>query len=108
MRGMEAEIVEITLDDDVPDSMDVYTLGGAGTSPNAWPPSPHRAPGHAARRSGRASGTGDLRGHQVLGHWYETAAGEKVDGIGLFDLTTSPGPARSIGELVTEPLLAGP
>jgi len=29
LRGIDAEIVEITLDDPVPDSMDLYTLGGA-------------------------------------------------------------------------------
>jgi CobQ-like glutamine amidotransferase family enzyme len=45
---------------------------------------------------------------QVLGLWYETSAGERVDGVGLIDATTSPQPARTIGELVTRPLLAGP
>ena len=29
LRGIEAEIVEITLADPVPDSLDLYTLGGA-------------------------------------------------------------------------------
>ncbi|HQV20314.1 MAG TPA: glutamine amidotransferase, partial [Gordonia sp. (in: high G+C Gram-positive bacteria)] len=29
MRGIDAEIIHITLDDEVPDSLDVYTLGGA-------------------------------------------------------------------------------
>ncbi|ETB47697.1 glutamine amidotransferase, partial [Mycobacterium avium subsp. paratuberculosis 10-8425] len=44
---------------------------------------------------------------QVLGHWYETSAGERVDGVGMLDATTSPQDARHIGELVTKPLLAG-
>jgi CobQ-like glutamine amidotransferase family enzyme len=44
---------------------------------------------------------------QVLGHWYETSSGERVDGVGLLDATTSPQHARTIGELVTRPLLAG-
>ena len=44
---------------------------------------------------------------QVLGHWYETSAGERVEGISLFDLTTSPQERRSIGELVTDPVLDG-
>jgi lipid II isoglutaminyl synthase (glutamine-hydrolysing) len=43
----------------------------------------------------------------VLGHWYETSAGERVDGVGLLDLTTSPQSVRTIGELVTSPLLTG-
>ncbi len=29
LRGFDAEVVEITLDDPVPDSLDLYTLGGA-------------------------------------------------------------------------------
>ena len=44
---------------------------------------------------------------QVLGHWYETSSGERVDGVGLLDVTTSPQDKRTIGEVVSEPLLAG-
>ncbi|MGD1240261.1 glutamine amidotransferase, partial [Mycobacterium seoulense] len=44
---------------------------------------------------------------QVLGQWYETSAGERVDGVGLLDATTSPQEARTIGELITKPLLPG-
>lgn len=44
---------------------------------------------------------------QVLGHWYETSSGDRVDGVGLLDVTTSPQDARTIGELVSKPLLAG-
>ena len=34
-------------------------------------------------------------------------SGERVDGVGLFDATTSPQAARTIGEVVSTPLLAG-
>ena len=44
---------------------------------------------------------------QVLGHWYETSSGERVDGVGMLDVTTSPQPKRTIGEVVRQPLLAG-
>jgi len=44
---------------------------------------------------------------QVLGHWYETSSGERVDGVGLLDVTTSPQEKRTIGEVVSEPLVAG-
>jgi CobQ-like glutamine amidotransferase family enzyme len=44
---------------------------------------------------------------QVLGHWYETSSGERVDGVGLLDVTTSPQEKRTIGEVVSEPLLPG-
>src|SRR5262249_10533507 len=44
---------------------------------------------------------------QVLGHWYETSAGERGDGVGLLDLTTSPPPKRTIGEVVSQPPVYG-
>lgn len=108
MRGLSAEIVEITLDDAVPDSLDVYTLGGAEDFAQRL------ATRHLTEHSGmqRAAAGGRpvlaiCAAIQVLGHWYSTAAGEKVDGVGLFDCTTSPMAERAIGELVTEPTLDG-
>jgi CobQ-like glutamine amidotransferase family enzyme len=108
LRGIAAEIVEITLADPVPDSLDLYTLGGAEDYAQRL------ATRHLIRHPGlqRASERGApvlaiCAAVQVLGHWYETSAGERVDGVGMLDATTSPQPARTIGELVTKPLLAG-
>lgn len=106
MRGIDAEIVSITLDDEVPDSLDVYTLGGAEDFAQRLATrhlSEHPGMQRAAERGRPVLAI--CAAIQVLGHWYETAAGERVDGIGMFDVTTSPGPERSIGELVTAPLL---
>ena len=41
-------------------------------------------------------------GYQLLGHYYETAAGERFPGIGLLDARTEPGPRRCIGDVVVE------
>lgn len=108
LRGIPAEIVDITLDDPVPDSLDLYTLGGAEDYAQRL------ATRHLLRHPGlqRAAERGApvlaiCAAVQVLGLWYETSAGERVDGVGLIDATTSPQPARTIGELVTRPLLAG-
>lgn len=108
MRGIDAEIVSITLNDPVPDSLDVYTLGGAEDYAQRL------ATRHLQQYPGlqRAAERGApvlaiCAAIQVLGHWYETLAGERVDGISMFDLTTSPQSKRSIGELVTTPLLDG-
>lgn len=108
MRGLDAEIVEITLDDEVPDSLDVYTLGGAEDFAQRL--ATRHLTTHPGMQRAAAAGRPVLAicaAIQVLGHWYETAAGERVDGVGLFDATTSPMAQRSIGELVTEPLLDG-
>ncbi|MBF6242828.1 MULTISPECIES: type 1 glutamine amidotransferase [Nocardia] len=108
MRGIGAEIVEITLNDPVPETLDIYTLGGAEDSAQRL------ATRHLQRYPGlqRAAAKGVpvlaiCAAIQVLGNWYETSAGERVDGVGLFDVTTAPQRVRSIGEVATTPLLAG-
>ncbi|MGV9674680.1 type 1 glutamine amidotransferase [Nocardia sp. NPDC003482] len=108
MRGHAAEIVEITLTDPVPESLDIYTLGGAEDSAQRL------ATRHLQRYPGlqRAAAKGVpvlaiCAAIQVLGNWYETSSGERVDGVGLFDVTTSPQTKRAIGEVASTPLLPG-
>jgi CobQ-like glutamine amidotransferase family enzyme len=108
LRGIAAEIVEITLDDAVPDSLDLYTLGGAEDYAQRL------ATKHLLRHPGlqRAAARGApvlaiCAAIQVLGHWYQTSSGERVDGVGLLDVTTSPQPERTIGEVVSTPLIDG-
>jgi lipid II isoglutaminyl synthase (glutamine-hydrolysing) len=108
LRGIDAEIVEITLSDPVPSSLDVYTLGGAEDYAQRLA-TRHliRYPGLRQAASRGAPVLAICAAIQVLGHWYETSAGERVDGVGLLDLKTSPQPVRTIGEVVTTPLLDG-
>ncbi|BBX41280.1 type 1 glutamine amidotransferase [Mycobacterium simiae] len=108
LRGLAAEIVEITLDDPVPESLDLYTLGGAEDYAQRL------ATRHLLRYPGlqRAAERGApvlaiCAAVQVLGHWYETSSGERVDGVGMLDATTTPQQQRTIGELVSTPLLTG-
>ena len=108
LRGIAAEIVEITLADPVPDSLDIYTLGGA--EDYAQRLATRHLIEHPGLRRAAARGAPVLAicaAIQVLGHWYETSSGERVEGVGLLDATTSPQETRTIGELVTKPLLAG-
>ncbi|WP_280425002.1 type 1 glutamine amidotransferase [Nocardia carnea] len=107
-RDIDAEIVEITLPDPVPDSLDIYTLGGAEDSAQRL------ATRHLLRYPGLQTAAG--RGApvlaicaaiQVLGQWYETSSGERVEGVGLLDATTTPQRTRAIGEVTTTPLLPG-
>lgn len=108
MRGIAAEIVEITLDDPVPESLDLYTLGGAEDYAQRLA-TRHlmRYPGLQQAVSRGAPVLAICAAVQVLGRWYETSAGERVEGVGLLDVTTTPQGRRTIGELVTEPLVPG-
>ncbi|MEU4840538.1 type 1 glutamine amidotransferase [Nocardia testacea] len=108
LREIDAEIVEITLPDPVPDSLDIYTLGGAEDSAQRL------ATRHLLRYPGlqNAAGRGApvlaiCAAIQVLGRWYETSSGERVEGVGLLDATTSPQQTRAIGEVTTNPLITG-
>jgi CobQ-like glutamine amidotransferase family enzyme len=108
LRGIPAEIVEITLADTVPDSLDLYTLGGAEDYAQRL------ATKHLLQHQGlqRAAARGApvlaiCAAIQVLGHWYETAAGERVEGVSLLDVTTSPQAERTIGEVASTPLVEG-
>ncbi|GFG53951.1 glutamine amidotransferase [Mycolicibacterium agri] len=108
LRGIDAEVVNITLDDPVPSTLDLYTLGGAEDYAQRLA-TRHltRYPGLQEAAAKGAPVLAICAAIQVLGHWYETSAGERVDGVGLLDLTTSPQPRRTIGEVVSEPLLGG-
>ncbi|MCB0948958.1 MAG: glutamine amidotransferase [Mycobacterium sp.] len=106
LRGKSAEIVAITLEDPVPSQLDIYVLGGAEDYAQRLA-TRHllRYPGLQQAISRGAPVLAICAAIQVLGHWYETSAGERVDGVGVLDLTTSPQPERSIGEVTATPLL---
>jgi CobQ-like glutamine amidotransferase family enzyme len=108
LRGIDAEVVEITLSDPVPSSLDLYTLGGAEDYAQRLA-TKHllRYPGLQQAVSRGAPVLAICAAIQVLGHWYETSSGERVDGVGLLDVTTSPQDKRTIGEVVSQPLVAG-
>jgi CobQ-like glutamine amidotransferase family enzyme len=108
LRGIEAEVVEITLADPVPAQLDLYTLGGA--EDYAQRLATRHLIRHPGLQQAAARGAPVLAicaAIQVLGHWYETSSGERVDGVGMLDVTTSPQQARTIGEVVSQPLLPG-
>jgi CobQ-like glutamine amidotransferase family enzyme len=108
LRGFDAEIVEITLADPVPSQLDVYTLGGAEDYAQRLA-TKHliRYPGLQDAAARGAPVLAICAAIQVLGHWYETSSGERVEGVGLLDVTTSPQPERTIGEVASAPLLHG-
>lgn len=108
MRGHDAEIVEINLTDPVPESLDIYTLGGAEDSAQRLATRHLRQyPGLQQAAAKGAPVLAICAAIQVLGNWYETSSGERVDGVGLLDVTTAPQNERAIGEVVTSPMVAG-
>ena len=106
-RGIEASIERILLNDDIPPSYDIYTLGGGEDSAQLL------AAARLSASPGLQSAAADGRpifavcaGLQVLGHTFR-AHGEESEGVGLLDVTTAPLPRRATGELASEPTRAG-
>jgi CobQ-like glutamine amidotransferase family enzyme len=104
-RGIGAEVVEVPAGAAVPDSLDVYLLGGGEDDAQ-----------HAAAAGLRDSKAALVRAHaggavvlavcagfQLVGHRYCAADGSLIDGIGLLDAETPAGQGRLIGEVVVEP-----
>jgi len=46
-------------------------------------------------------------GYQLLGHYYQTAEGERFPGIGLIDVRTEAGKKRFIGDVVVDSTIEG-
>lgn len=107
MRGINADVRQILIDDDVPADCDIYTLGGAEDSAQIT------AAARLAASPGLQAAAADGRpifavcaGMQILGHSF-FASGSECQGISLIDASTSPLPTRSTGELATVPTRAG-
>lgn len=107
MRGIKAEIVPIKLGEAVPDSLDVYAVGGGEDTAQILAAEHLIADGGLTRAA--AAGTPVLAicaGLQVLGESFR-ASGRVVDGVGLIDATTASMAERAIGEVASAPTQAG-
>ena len=97
-RGIDAEVVHVGLTEEIPESLDIYTLGGGEDTAQALAADKFRGTSGLARAldAGRPL-LAICASLQVLGHWYEDARGARV----------RPQGHRAIGELVCEPVLEG-
>ncbi|QDQ96423.1 type 1 glutamine amidotransferase [Tomitella fengzijianii] len=136
MRGYRAEIVATGFGEPVPDSLDIYALGGGEDAAQrlaARHMTAHPGLQNAAHRGAPVLAV--CAGLQVMGEWFTASDGpggalRRVDGLGLLDATTEPGrpeaggrvsralvarglvtprhaPGRIIGEVAASPLVDG-
>lgn len=107
MRGLEAEIHPVKLGEPVPETFDVYTLGGGEDSAQILAAEHLIADGGLTRAAAAGRPIFAIcAGLQVLGESFR-ASGRVVDGVGLIDATTSPLAKRAIGEVASTPTGAG-
>lgn len=103
LRGITAEIHTIRYGEAVPETLDVYTLGGGEDVAQLLAAEHLRADGGLVRavESGRPV-FAICAGLQVLGESFH-AGGKLAEGLGLLDARTSQLGERMIGELHSEP-----
>jgi CobQ-like glutamine amidotransferase family enzyme len=107
-RGVEADVVEVTADTDPPIGCDLYVIGGGEDAAQyvaaEWLARHRRLQVALAER---AVSLAVCAGLQIFGHVMTDAAGEEHTGLGLLDLSTRPGAARTVGESVSSSTLPG-
>ncbi len=107
-RGMATELVTVAGGDPIPESGDIYCLGGGEDSPQAAAAAFLREPGNREALS-RAIERGAAvlavcAGYQILGEAFPGASGVILPGAGILPaLTAATGMPRSVGELAVVP-----
>ena len=101
-RGIPAEILTIHADATPPAGCDVYLLGGGEDTAQLFAADwlrRHRDLRHALDSSARVLAV--CAGLQILGHTMRDRAGRDHPGLGVLDVTTTPGRRRAVGEITT-------
>ncbi len=110
-RGLEARVLELgrgaagAMDD-----VDVFFFGGGQDREQALIYDDLREFKQHALQRAVGDGAQVLAvcgGYQLLGHYYQTADGERYDGIGLIDVKTEAGKKRFIGDVVVRTEIDG-
>jgi len=104
-RGIDVELVMALSDAALPESGDIYCIGGGEDGPQIR--AAERLAGGALNRAvaGGASVLAVCAGYQIMGSSFPGPDGAVHDGIGLLDIATVKGRGpRSVGEVLSEAL----
>jgi CobQ-like glutamine amidotransferase family enzyme len=106
-RGFDARLVTVQSGDPVPDSCEIYVVGGGEDLPQALAARQlGPAAGEPLRRAvdGGAAVLAVCAGLQILGASFVGPDGVEADGLALLDCSTRRGVGpRAVGEMVVEP-----
>ena len=94
-RGIETEVLDVGLGEKIqPTGRDIFLFGGGQDREQALLAEDLSGSKGADLRAIVENGgvvLGVCGGYQLMGHFYETLEGEKLPGVGVFDLHTRPG-----------------
>jgi CobQ-like glutamine amidotransferase family enzyme len=110
-HGLEPTLVELQRGkSDVMDDVDVFFFGGGQDREQALIYDDliqYKQSGLERAVRNDAQVLAVCGGYQLLGHYYQTADGERFNGIGLIDVRTEGGKRRFIGDVVVQSSLEG-
>ncbi len=98
-RGIESRIVDVGVDDEVPDAS-IYVVGGGEDGPQRLGAELLRASSFPARARDGAAVFAVCAGLQLLGSSFAVEGDDEYDGLGLVEAVTRRGAVRSVGDLV--------
>jgi CobQ-like glutamine amidotransferase family enzyme len=103
LRGLSVECVSVNADQPVPQSGDIYLMGGGEDLPQILAARRLRADGGlgAAVRGGAVL-LAVCAGYQVIGSVFGGSEGEPVEGLGIIDISSGRGDRRGVGEIVAD------
>ena len=103
-RGIPAESLHVEPGEPVPESGDIYLLGGGEDRAQVLA-SRMIGVGFARAVSRDAVVLAVCAGYQILGTSFTDSGGVVHSGLGLLDVETRPLPQRAVGEMVVEPAI---
>lgn len=102
-RGLDARVVTVDPGDAVPESADLYCLGGGEDGNQGAATELLATDGGLARAVGRGAVVlGVCAGLQLLGNSFSDSTGRVRAGLGLLDLDCRRLPGRAVGEIVVD------
>lgn len=102
-RGIPVETLHIRSADPVPESGDIYLIGGGEDRPQILGAERLRRDGGLRRAIDRgAAMLAVCAGYQLIGTEFGGDEGQRVPGVGLIDIASGRGQARAVGELAAE------
>ncbi len=108
-RGMRASLLEVRSSTPVPETADIYLLGGGEDAPQIEAARRLRTSGALSKAVGNGAVVFAVcAGLQIIGETFVDGDDKPIDGLGLLDLrTTKMGGPRAVGEILLESSLPG-
>jgi CobQ-like glutamine amidotransferase family enzyme len=109
-RDIELEVIPVTLGDAFPSDVDLVFFGGGQDREQVVVSADFvagKGPAVVDAVNGGAALLSICGGYQLLGASYTTFEGQELPGAGLFDIRSTPGPKRHIGNVLIQTELDG-